>query len=193
MRWIFALLGFLFLVQAEEVLDRQGGHWPKYGSSTLKLKRKIRKLEYQLEQEKMKKSNQEMPQNANDEELKIAQSKIEDLTNQLKDEQKNCQELQKSLDNAKSKIKTFLETHTKNSGETKNERLSQDLKSAKIHVDRLKKIVRFLKLKENHMKFQIVSKIIHEFVQRAFSVLKGEMMMTEGSMKETNEEIEFYG
>ena len=139
----------------------------------------------------MKKSNQEMPQNANDEELKIAQSKIEDLTNQLKDEQKNCQELQKSLDNAKSKIKTFLETHTKNSGETKNERLSQDLKSAKIHVDRLKKIVRFLKLKENHMKFQIVSKIIHEFVQRAFSVLKGEM--TEGSMKETNEEIEFYG
>ena len=86
-----------------------------------------------------------------------------------------------------------METHTKNSGETKNERLSQDLKSAKIHVDRLKKIVRFLKLKENHMKFQIVSKIIHEFVQRAFSVLKGEMTMTEGSMKETNEEIEFYG
>ena len=43
------------------------------------------------------------------------------------------------------------------------------------------------------MKFQIVSKIIHEFVQRAFSVLKGEMTMTEGSMKETNEEIEFYG
>ena len=67
------------------------------------------------------------------------------------------------------------------------------MKSAKIHVDRLKKIVRFLKLKENHMKFQIVSKIIHEFVQRAFSVLKGEMTMTEGSMKETNEEIEFYG
>merc|ERR1711860_346116 len=44
------------IAKCQEVMDdRQGGHWPKYGSSTLKLKRKIRKLEYQLEQKKKKK------------------------------------------------------------------------------------------------------------------------------------------
>ena len=183
--------------------DRQGGHWPKYGSSTLKLKRKIRKLEYQLEQEKMKNSNQMMQKsskNSDDEALKNAKSKIEDLTYQLKNEQNHCQELQKSLDHAKLKIKNFLDANKKNSGETKNEKLSKDLKLAKMHVEHLKKIVRFLKLKENHMKFQIVSKIINEFVQRAFSVLKGQMMegFNGSAMNETNENVggtilKFYG
>merc|ERR1711860_228116 len=67
------------IAKCQEVMDdRQGGHWPKYGSSTLKLKRKIRKLEYQLEQEKMKNSNQMMQKsskNSDDEELKNAKSK----------------------------------------------------------------------------------------------------------------------
>ena len=162
-------------IDCEKSLDRSGGHWPKYGSSTLKLRRKIRKLEYQLEQEKMKNSASAAKAPENPEELKNAKMQIEELEKKLGDEKVKCAELQKSLDHAKAKIKNFLSNMKNADSDTKYEKMSKNLQWAQMQMMKMKKLVRFMQLKQSHMKFQIVSKIIHAFVQQAFSVLKGQM------------------
>ena len=160
-------------MDCEKSLDRLGGHWPKYGSSALK--RKIRKLEYQLEQEKMKNSAPTAKSPENPEELKNAKMQIEELEKKLENERGKCAELQKSLDHAKAKIKNFLSNMKNPDSDTKYEKMSKNLQLAQMQMMKMKKLVRFMQLKQSHMKFQIVSKIIHAFVQQAFSVLKDQM------------------
>ena len=125
-----------------EKLDRSPiGHWPKYRSPTSKLKQKIRQLEYELEQEKRKKSASAQENPGNSEELKNAKIQIEELKKDLDNERKNCAELQKSLDHAKLKIKNFLTNPKNQDFETKNEKMSKNLELAKMQVENLKKIV----------------------------------------------------